>query len=282
MLMTMMMSATSMPLEWTFWSWLLLVVLIGGIPVGYFVLMKRFAQRDRGGAPRSSVQVAAFFAGLGLANVALLIPMDVLGMEHIFTIHMAQHLLLSLAAPPLLIVGLPVGLFHALFSHPSCRHTLHWLTRPFVSASLFNGNIWLWHAPALIFLMMAHPGLHLLTDLLYLATGLLFWWPLFSPLEGKDGPLPLGGKLAYLFFSDMPMMLLGAGLTFSSPLYTMPMGPEAQASMTVLASDQQLGGLLMWVVGGIFLYVVVGSGLFLQWMLRQERLEQMAEAASDQ
>jgi cytochrome c oxidase assembly factor CtaG len=77
------------------------------------------------------------------------------------------------------------------------------------------------------------------------------------------------------------MMLLGAGLTFASPVYTMPMGLQAQASMTVLASDQQLGGLLMWVGGGIFLYVVVGSGLFLQWMLRQERLEQAVEAASD-
>jgi putative membrane protein len=120
------------------------------------------------------------------------------------------------------------------------------------------------------------------TDLLYLVTSLLFWWPLFSPLEGKAGPLPLGGKLAYLFFRDMPMMLLGTRLTFSLPLYTMPMRPQVQASMAVLASDQQLGGLLMWVGGGLFLYVVVGSSLFLRWMLRQERLDQEAEAASDQ
>jgi putative membrane protein len=273
---------TGMPEEWTFWSWLLLAVLVVGIPYWYLTRMKVFRSPEAGGALLSAGQVSAFFVGLGLAAAALLSPMDILGMNFVFTVHMAQHLLLSLAVPPLLIIGLSAWFWRGVFSHPWGSHALHWLTRPFVAASLFNGNIWLWHAPLLIFLMMAQPGLHLVANLLYLVTGLLFWWPLCSPLEGKDGPLSLGGKLAYLFFSDMPMMLLGAGLTFSSPLYTMPMGPQGQASMKVQPPDQQLGGLLMWVVGGIFLYVVVGSGLFLQWMLRQERLEQAAEAVSDQ
>jgi cytochrome c oxidase assembly factor CtaG len=275
-------SVSGMPEEWTSWTWLLLAVLIVGIPVGYRVLLKRFAQCEAGERAFPTTRRGAFLAGLGLAALALLVPMDVLGMNAVFTVHMAQHLLLSLAVPPLLIIGMPAELFRALFSHPWSKRALRWLTRPFVAAALFNGNIWLWHAPALLFLMMAQPGLHLLANVLYIATGLLFWWLLLSPLEGKDGPLSLGGKLVYLFFSDMPMMLLGAGLTFSQPLYTMPMGPQAQTSMAVLAGDQQLSGLLMWVVGGIFLYVVVGSGLFLQWMLRQERLEESAEAASDQ
>ncbi len=275
-------SASGMPEEWTFWSWLLLAALVVGAPMGYFALVRRFAPRDGEEAAISSGKIAAFLSGLGLAIVALLLPMDVLGMNYVFTVHMAEHLLLCLAVPPLLIFGMPVEVWHALFSHPWGKRALHWLTYPVVAAVLFNANIWLWHAPLLIYLMMAHSSLHLLANLLYLLTGLLFWWPLLSPLEGKDGPLPLGGKLAYLFFSDMPMMLLGAGLTFLQPLYTMPMGPAGQASMTVLASDQQLGGLLMWVVGGIFLYVVVGSGLFLQWMLRQERLEEAKELASEQ
>lgn len=202
-------SAASMPGEWSFWSWLLLAVLVVGIPVWYLTGMKRFRAQGTGGASLSAGQVSAFFVWLGLAAVAFLLPMDVLGMNYVFTIHMAQHLLLSLAAPPLCIIGLPVGFFRALFSYPWGKRTLHWLTRPFVASALFNDNIWLWHAPALIFLMMAQPGLHL------------------------------------------------------------------------LASDQQLGGLLMWVGGGLFLYVVVTSIFFLQWMLQQERLEQAGEAASD-
>jgi putative membrane protein len=275
-------SATNLPGEWTFWSWLLLAVLAVCVPAGYLTGIRRFRSPATGGVSLSAVRVGAFFAGLGIATVALLTPMDLLGMNAVFSVHMAQHLLLSLAAPPLLIFGMPTEWFHALFSRAWSTRTLRWLTHPFMASALFNGNIWLWHAPAMIYLMMAHSSLQLLANLLYVITGFLFWWPLLSPLKGKHGPLPVGGKLAYLFFSDMPMMLLGAGLTFSPPLYTMPMGPQAHTSMAVTAFDQQLGGLLMWVVGGLFLYVVVGSGLFLHWMLQQERLEQAAELASDQ
>jgi putative membrane protein len=205
--------------------------------------------------------------------------MDLLGMNFLFTVHMTQHLLLSLVAPPLVIIGVPPWVFRRLFTARWSKRSLKFLTHPFVASALFNGNIWLWHAPLLMYAIMAQPGLHLLSSLLYLVTGLFFWWPLLSPLEEEGGALSLGGKLAYLFFSDMPMMLLGAGLTFSPPLYSMPMG--SQTSMQVPAGDQQLGGLLMWVGGGLFLYVVVGSGLFLRWMLQQERLEEAMESPDE-
>jgi putative membrane protein len=232
------------------------------------------------GDQATTTRVVAVWIGVGLAALALFTPMDMLGMNAMFSVHMAQHLLLSLAVPPLLIIGTPAWVFRRLFTHRQTRRGMQFLTRPIVASILFNGNIWLWHAPLLMFLIMAQPALHLLSGLLYLITGLFFWWPLLSPLQEEGRPLSLGGKLAYLFFSDMPMMLLGAGLTFSPPLYSMPMGPHA--SMIVPAADQQLGGLLMWVVGGIFLYIVVGSTLFLRWMLAQERLEQEEEASLEQ
>ncbi|HEU5199133.1 MAG TPA: cytochrome c oxidase assembly protein [Ktedonobacterales bacterium] len=223
-------------------------------------------------------RAAAFWIGVGIAALALFTPMDLLGMNYMFSVHMTQHLFLSLAVPPLLIMGTPAWVYRRLFADRRSKRGLQFLTRPFVASIIFNGNIWLWHAPLLMFLIMAQPALHLLSGLLYLLTGLIFWWPLLGTPQQQQKPLSLGGKLAYLFFSDMPMMLLGAGLTFSRPLYSMPMGPHA--SMSISAGDQQLGGLLMWVVGGIFLYVVVGSSLFLKWMLAQERLEQEQEEAA--
>ena len=224
------------------------------------------------GDQAASSHAMALWMGVGLAALALLTPVDMLGMNYMLTVHMTQHLLLSLAVPPLLIIGTPIWLFRRVFTARWSKRGIKFLTQPVVASVLFNGNIWLWHAPLLMFLMMGQPALHLLSGLLYLITGLFFWWPLLSPLQEEGHPLSLGGKLAYLFFSDMPMMLLGAGLTFSRPLYSMPMGPHA--SMSISAADQQLGGLLMWIVGGIFLYIIVGSTLFLRWMLAQERLEQ--------
>lgn len=220
---------------------------------------------------KTSARAAPLWIGAGLAALALLTPMDMLGMNYMLTVHMTQHLLLSLAIPPLLIIGAPAWVFRRLFVARWSRRGVKFLTQPFAASVLFNGNIWLWHAPLLMYLMMAQPAIHLLSGLLYLLTGLFFWWPLLSPLQEEARPLPLGGKLAYIFFSDMPMMLLGAGLTFSQPLYVMPMGPHA--TMSILPGDQQLGGLLMWIVGSLF-FIVIASVFFLRWMLEQERLDE--------
>ena len=219
----------------------------------------------------------ALIAGIILTMIAFLVPMDVFGMTHMFTVHMSQHLLLSLAAPPLILLSIaPESLSRFLAHRPALARGLKYITLPIVAAVLFNGNIWIWHAPVLMQAMMSSVLLHNITNLLYLLTGLLFWWPLLDiPPQGVSLD-SIGKKLAYLFFSDMPMMLIGAGLTFAKPLYSFTMSAPMM-HMTVTADDQQLGGLLMWVVGGVFLYAVVASILFLRWMLQQERKQREEE-----
>jgi len=220
-----------------------------------------------------SIRPIPFFVGWLCAIIAFATPMDVFGMYYMFTVHMAQHLLLSLVAPPLILFGIvPENLQRFVDRYPLLRRCLAFLTIPVLASLVFNGNIWLWHAPVLMRAMMSNSFLHDATNLIYLVTGLMFWCPLFELTFGRKS-LSLPAKLAYLFFSDMPMMLIGAGLTFSSPLYTFTM-TEPLMQMTVTATDQQLGGLLMWVVGGVFLLVVVTSVLFLRWMLQQEKAQQ--------
>lgn len=230
--------------------------------------------------PVSRVRIFGFLStGCAIALLAFALPMDIFGMNFMFTVHMIQHLLLALAVPPLLLLSIPPTRLHQfLDAHHSMRRGLRGLTIPWVAAALFNANLWVWHAPPLLAAMMENPVLHLCINLLYLLTGLLFWWPLLRPLEGRT--LSLGWKLAYLFFSDMPMMLLGAGMTFSGPLYAFSM-TNPPMYMVVSAQDQQLGGLLMWIVGSLFFYIVVASIFFLQWMLQQEKIQQAKEAKFD-
>jgi cytochrome c oxidase assembly factor CtaG len=223
----------------------------------------------------------ASIAGIFLAILACLMPMDIFGMNYMFSVHMAQHLLLSLATPPLILLALTrerLGRF--LDRHHTFARCLRYLTNPFVASGIFNANIWIWHAPPLMQIMMANALIHAIVDLLYLSTALLFWLPLFDLLPEEMHPLSIGKKLIYIFFSDMPMMLIGAGLTFSPPLYTFTM-TNPPMHMTVTPIDQQIGGLLMWVVGGVFLLVIVSSILFLRWMLAQERKQQEQEEALD-
>lgn len=219
----------------------------------------------------------AFFLGVDVIFFALFSPLDALGDSYLFAAHMAQHLLLSLVGPPLMLLGLPAWLLQPLLRHRVTCTVVKGLTHPVVAATLFTANLWLWHAPALYDLTLVNEQVHILSHLLYIATGLLFWWPLLSPVQKGWPPLPLGGKLAYLFFSDMPMVLLGAGLTFSPPLYAYYQHVPRLFGLSA-ATDQQLGGLLMWIVGSIY-FIVLASIFFLRWMLKQEEQQRRADRA---
>lgn len=231
-------------------------------------------------ATGQGVQMIPLSAGIILLLVTFGVPMDIIGMYHMFSVHMVQHLLLSLAIPPLLILSIPKWYLSRFFQeHQRFTRVFRGLTYPLVSGLVFNATIWFWHAPPLLSAMMSNTGLHILANLLYLVTGLLFWWPLVNPIPEQMHGLSLGAKLAYLFFSDMPMMLLGAGMTFSTPLYSFDMSNPTM-HMLVTTQDQQVGGLFMWVVGSIF-FIVIASILFLRWMLHQEKEQQAREAALD-
>src|SRR5258708_788295 len=105
------------------------------------------------------------------------------------------------------------------------------------------------------------------------AFGILTGWLVCSP--SKDLPrLSIGGQVLYLFLSGMPSVLLGAGLTFSPPLYA-PYIAAPRVWGISAATDQQLGGLIMWVPVSIS-YIVVMSVLFIRWMQQQEA-KQLAE-----
>jgi len=220
-------------------------------------------------------QAAAFLIGVDLIFVALFSPLDAVGDTYLFTAHMIQHMILAIFAPPLLLLGIPAWIFQLLLRNRFVFVVGKGLTQPLVSAFLFNANLWFWHAPLFYNATLANPSLHIFSHLLYIATGLLFWWPILSPLSEGWPPLSLGGKIAYIFFSDMPMVLLGAGLTFTPSLYYRYQNAPHLFGLSADA-DQQLGGLIMWIIGSIFLIVLV-SIFFLSWMLQQEEKDRTRE-----
>jgi len=77
----------------------------------------------------------------------------------------------------------------------------------------------------------------------------------------------------------MPTVLLGAGLTFFPPLYA-PYIAAPRVWGISAATDQQLGGLIMWIPGSIF-YIIIMSVLFIRWMLQQEVKQVAEERAAD-
>jgi cytochrome c oxidase assembly factor CtaG len=262
----------------TQWDWDPSLLLgTAAVIAGYLYAIGPLRIRYRLGPGVPMRRALAFFLGVDVIFFALFSPLDAVGDSYLFAAHMAQHLLLSLVGPPLMLLGLPAWLLQPLLRHRTTSTIGKGLTHPVVAAALFTANVWLWHAPPLYELTLVNEQVHILCHLLYIATGLLFWWPLLSPLQEGWPPLSLGGKLAYLFFSDMPMVLLGAGLTFSPPLYPYYQHVPRIFGLSV-ATDQQLGGLLMWIVGSIY-FIVLASIFFLRWMLEQEEQQRRAEHA---
>lgn len=209
-------------------------------------------------------KIILFLAGVLIIFFALASPLDALGDVYLFSAHMLQHMLLSLAGPPLMLVGLPGWLISPLLRNKFIYQLAKRLTRPYMGFLLFNFAIWIWHAPAIYDAALANETLHFSEHIVFLVTGFIFWWPVLSPAPELP-PLPVAGRILYIFLGDMPMVLLGAGLTFTPPLYTPYIQQAVRAYGLSAAMDQQLGGLTMWVPGSI-LFIVIMSLLFIRWM----------------
>jgi cytochrome c oxidase assembly factor CtaG len=264
-----MMHGHDMSLPWfTQWNWnpIILVgiaVLIGLYCYGIIFLRRNYQAEEH--ARRG--QIVAFVIAVVALFAALISPLDMLA-EMLFTGHMIQHLILAFMVAPLMVLGTPPKLASLLLQPRPVALGWKWLVMPLVSGILFNANIWIWHAPPIMNVMMESDGFHMLAMVLYVVTGILFWWPLFGPVQNGVFPLNLGGKMIYILLGDMPMVLLGAGLTFTYPLYATYAMTSRMLGISP-ALDQQLGGLIMWIPGAIFM-IVVASILFLRWMLKQE------------
>ncbi len=249
-----------------------LLALSGAYLYGVGPLRRR---NDWAPAP-SRVRVAAFFGGIAVAAVALLSPLDTVGDTYLFSAHMVQHMLLTMVVPPLLLLGTPGWLLRPLLRRPAVARVARGLTWPVVAFALFNGDFWLWHAPALYNLTLENEWLHALEHLTFIATAVLNWFPILSPVPDELPRLPLLNQVLYLFLDCQPMVLLGAGFTFApQPLYA-PYTHAPRIFGMSAATDQQLGGLIMWIPGN-FIYIIAMSIVFFHWIDRQGAETERAE-----
>lgn len=240
----------------------------------YLYVIGPYRKRRFPNEPVRATQTIAFLTGMLIMFLALVSPLDELGDSYLFSAHMVQHLFLTIICPPLLLLGTPEWLVKQIFENKAIFRVAKVLTYPVVAFTLFNIDFWLWHAPPLYNATLENQTIHILEHLTFIFFSLCYWWPIFSP--SKDLPsLPIGGQILYLFLSGMPSVLLGAGLTFSTPLYA-PYIAAPRIWGISAATDQQLGGLIMWVPVSIF-YIVIMSVLFIRWMLQQEAKQQAKE-----
>lgn len=224
-------------------------------------------------------QVATFVAGAVIFALALISPLDAISDTYLFSAHMVQHMLICVVAPPLWLLGTPSWMLAPLFRNPKVVRVARWLTHPAVAFALFNGVLWLWHAPALYDATLSNEYLHIFEHLTFVVTAVLFWWAVLSPIS-EVPRMSYGPSILYLFVACQPMVALGALLTFAAnPLYHPYVVAPRLGGISALG-DQQAGGLIMWLPTNIP-YLAVLSVQFFHWIGEQDLKERRAAGELD-
>ncbi|HXF37963.1 MAG TPA: cytochrome c oxidase assembly protein [Actinomycetota bacterium] len=208
--------------------------------------------------PRWRGRAAAFWAGLAVTAMALVSPLDAYA-DRLFSLHMLQHFLLSMVAPPLLLAGAPITLLARAAGRRGARMpvaSLRPVAHPFVGWTSFVGGQYVIHFTPLFEASLRSEPVHALLHGLALGTGLLFWWPVVG-LDPGSRRLSFPARLLYLALAIPAMGFVGLAIVSArAPLYPAyaelppPWGPRA-------APDQDLGGTLMWVLGDLTLLVAI-------------------------
>jgi putative membrane protein len=256
---------------WTFEPWV--VVCLGLSALLYGVGLVRLWRKSGEGRARLRLQAWSFGVGWLALAAALVSPLDALG-SWLFSAHMLQHEAMMIVAAPLLVLGRPFALWMWGLP-PSWRRPVGaavlgravqgvWtlLTWP-VFAWLFHAAVvWLWHAPLLFEAALHSNAVHTLQHISFLGSALLFWWAVLG--DGSFRP-QRGLSMLYIFTTMAHTGALGALLTWSGIVwYPSYIGAGEAFGMDAL-EDQQLGGLIMWVPGGLA-YLIAGLTLAAKWL----------------
>lgn len=248
-----------------------------------YLVAVRFVNRAHPRSPVPAWRIAAWLAGVAVIGLALVSAVDVYA-DSVFSIHMLQHLLLAMVAPPLLALGAPTTLALRAAT-PALRRSLllpvlhsrlvRAVSWPPLGWIVFSVVMWATHFSPLFNAALENELLHSLEHLLYLAAGLLFWWPVVGadPSRWRLGSI---GRMAYLA-AQMPVnTAVGLVILFApNVLYAhyatldRGWGPDPM-------TDQQIAGAVMWGAGDVILLLALALAIA-AWLRADEKRSRRSE-----
>jgi putative membrane protein len=218
--------------------------------------------------PPSRRQAATFAGGLLALLVASDWPVHDLAEGYLYSVHMVQHLIFSLVAPPLLLLGLPAPMLDRALGAGRRRAVVRKLTRPLPALLIFNAVIVASHWPVWVDATLRHHPLHFAAHAILLTAGFIMWMPVVSPLKDMPQLHPLA-KMLYLFLQSIVPTVPASFLTFgTTPLYHFYEHVPRLWGFSAL-TDQQIAGVIMKVIGGLYLWLVIVV-VFFRWYAREE------------
>jgi len=216
-------------------------------------------------------QVASFVAGVAVLLVASVWPIHELAEERLASVHMFQHLLYTMVAPPLLIWGMPSWLLRMPLRNRHVFAVARRLTHPIIAFAIFNALQLILHFPSAVNLALDVHAFHLLVHVLLVGSALLMWWPVLSPLEELPRlSYPL--QMAYLFVQSLIPTVLAAFLTFSTGVFYTAYESAPRMWGLSPVEDQQFAGFVMKVLGSIILWAFIAYAFF-RWYEQESKAD---------
>jgi len=236
------------------------VIGIVGLSCLYEWRLRRIASADNAAAR------IPFYVGLLVMFFSLNGWLHDLSDEYLFSAHMVQHLMLALVVAPLMIMGTPGELLRPLLSVRGIGPFARWITAPTRCFAIFNVVVAVWHLPPMYNYALAHHPVHIVQHLMFLAASVLMWWPVLSPLPELPR-LSYPGQMLYLFLMSIPMAIVSVYISYAD-MVLYPMYASAPRIWGISPmNDQMIGGLIMWIPGGLFFYTII-SVVFFRWQQR--------------
>ncbi|MBM3671295.1 MAG: cytochrome c oxidase assembly protein [Actinobacteria bacterium] len=273
--------------------WLLVAV----ITVGYWLIVRHVGPRcvRAGESPVTRLQVVCFGLGVAALWVAADWPVHDVAEGSTYSVHMVQHLLISMVATPLLLLGTPGWLARWMLRPPGpLFRATRSLSRFLPALIIFNLVLVLTHWPVLVNESIASHPLHFAVHVLIFVSSLVVWMPVLSPLPEIPRLAP-PTRAVFLFLQSIVPTIPASFLTFGqTPLYRVYEGLPHIWGLSTL-EDQQTAGLIMKLGAGSLLWLLIAV-IFFKWAADEDRrneprqirrelereLEQMRTAGAEQ
>ena len=245
--------------------WVLVAVLEGA-----YLLALRGESRRLGAPAARRAQVVAFTAGVATVWVASDWPVHDVAEGYLYSAHMVQHLLLTLVAAPLVLLGTPAWLARRILSPRWLLNLVRGVSRPVPNLIQANLVLVLSHWPAVVEGTLRHHPLHFVAHAVLITSALVMWLPVVSPLPDEVPRLAPPAQMLYLFLETIIPTVPASFLTFGrTPLYHIyETFPRLWGISAV--TDQQVAGLIMKIGAGAFLWAVIIT-IFFRWYAEEER-----------
>jgi cytochrome c oxidase assembly factor CtaG len=207
-------------------------------------------------------RLASFAGGQTVVFLAIASPLDALG-ELLLHLHMTQHMLLMMIAPPLIWLGQPVvpmlrafppsfakRVFGRLLTARALRTAGRRATHPIVCWIALAGAIVFWHVPRFYELGLTSEPWHEVQHACFFGGALLFWWPVVRVWPSRP-QWPPWALIPYLVAADLINTTLSAVLAFSGRILYPTYASVPRVTTLSPLDDQVLAGVIMWVPGSI-------------------------------